>query len=115
MSERHDAETQFQLANERTYLAWLRTSLGLVAVGVGAARLLSDQRLHWAWEAVGVLLILAGVITAGLARSRWKAIDAAVHDGRPIPAPGLAVLASAVIVVVGLLAIGLLLWTDGGN
>ena len=31
MSERRSPEAQFQLANERTYLAWLRTALALVA------------------------------------------------------------------------------------
>jgi len=49
-------EPQFQLANERTYLAWLRTALALVASGVAAARLLAGQTFHRAWETVGVLL-----------------------------------------------------------
>ena len=114
MSDDRRADTQFQLANERTYLAWLRTSLGLVAAGIGAARLLSGQH-HWAWEAVGILLALAGVTTAAFARHRWKAIDAAVHEGRKIPAPGLAVVVAAAIVVSGLLAVGLVLWTGGGD
>jgi putative membrane protein len=79
MSERRVPEAQFQLANERTYLAWLRTALALVASGVAAARLLAGQTLHWAWETVGVLLILAGVVTAALARRRWRAMDAATR------------------------------------
>jgi hypothetical protein len=45
MSERRSPEAQFQLANERTYLAWLRTALALVASGVAAARLLAGQTL----------------------------------------------------------------------
>ena len=44
MNERRTPEAQFQLANERTYLAWLRTALALVASGVAAARLLAGQR-----------------------------------------------------------------------
>ena len=43
MSER-SPEAQLQLANERTYLAWLRTALALVAAGVAAARLLAGSR-----------------------------------------------------------------------
>jgi uncharacterized membrane protein YidH (DUF202 family) len=70
MSERRSPEAQFQLANERTYLAWLRTALALAASGVAVARLLAGQTLPWAWETVGVLLILAGVVTAALARRR---------------------------------------------
>jgi len=52
VSER-SPEAQFQLANERTYLAWLRTALALVASDVAAARLLAGQTLPWAWETVG--------------------------------------------------------------
>ena len=56
MSERRTPEAQFQLANERTYLAWLRTALALVASGVAAARLLAGQTLHLCAE-FGVRLV----------------------------------------------------------
>jgi len=115
MGERGSPEVQFQLANERTYLAWLRTALALVASGVAAARLLAGQTLHWAWETVGVLLILAGVVTAAIARRRWRAMDAAVRDGEPLPAPGIAVMIAGVIVLCGLITIVLLLGTDPGH
>ena len=115
MSERRGPEVQFQLANERTYLAWLRTALALVASGVAAARLLAGQTLHWAWETVGVLLIFAGVVTAAIARSRWRAMDAAIRDGEPLPAPGVAVMIAGVIVLCGLITIALLLGTDPGR
>jgi putative membrane protein len=115
VSERRDPEVQFQLANERTYLAWLRTALALVASGVAAARLLAGQTLHWAWEMVGILLILAGVLTAASARRRWRAMDVAIREGKPLPAPGIAVLIAAVIVLCGLITIVLLLGTDPGQ
>jgi putative membrane protein len=115
MSERRDSDVQFQLANERTYLAWLRTALALVASGVAAARLLSGQTLRWAWEAVGVLLILAGVVTAALARRRWRAMDLAIREGGPMPAPGIAVMIAAVIVICGLVTVALLLGSDAGH
>ena len=115
MSEPRGPETQFQLANERTYLAWLRTALALVASGVAAARLLAGQSLHWAWVTVGVLLILAGVATAALARRRWRAMDAAIREGEPLPDPRIAVVIAGVIVVCGLVTTALLLWTDPGH
>ena len=114
MSER-SPEPQFQLANERTYLAWLRTALALVASGVAAARLLAGQSLHWAWETVGVLLIMAGVVTAALARRRWRAMDAAIREGEPLPAPGIAVMIAGVIVICGLITTALLLGTTPGH
>jgi hypothetical protein len=78
MSERRSSEAQFQLANERTYLAWLRTALALVASGVAAARLLAGQTLPWAWETVGVLLIMAG-------RDRCPRTAPVAGDGRRDP------------------------------
>ena len=115
MSEQRVPEAQFQLANERTYLAWLRTALALVASGVAAARLLAGQTLHWAWETVGILLILAGVVTAALARRRWRAMDTAIREGEPLPAPGIAVMIAGVIVLSGLITTALLLGTSAGH
>jgi putative membrane protein len=115
MSERQDPDVQSQLANERTYLAWLRTALALVASGVAAARLLAGQTLRWAWELVGILLILAGVVTAAFARRRWRAIQVAIREGGPMPAPRIAVMIAVVIVVCGLIVILLLLGSDPGG
>ena len=110
MSERSDV--QFQLANERTYLAWLRTALALVASGVAAARLLSASTLRWAWEAVGIMLILAGVTTAALARRRWRAMQIAIRDGAELPSPGIGILIAIVIVLAGLITAALLFASD---
>ena len=114
MSER-SPEVQFQLANERTYLAWLRTALALVASGVAAARLLAGQTLPWVWETVGVLLILTGVVTAALARHRWRAMEAAIREGEPLPTPGIAVMIAGAIVLSGLIITALLVGTKPGH
>ncbi len=108
-------EVQLQLANERTYLAWLRTALALVASGVAAARLLAGQSLDWAWVTVGVLLIMAGVVTAAVARRRWRAMDAAIREDQPLPAPGIAAMIAGVIVLCGLITTALLLGTNPGD
>jgi putative membrane protein len=80
-------DTQAELANERTYLAWLRTGLALVAAGVAAERILPAEGIIWARQLIGVTLILAGVVTAALARRRWHSVDRALRGGRPIPHP----------------------------
>ena len=113
MSEERQTDTQAELANERTYLAWLRTGLALVAVGVAAERVLPAEGI-WARQLIGVSLILAGVLTAGLARWRWQRVDRALRAGRPIPRPILGYVVAAAIVVDGLAAIVLLLRADAG-
>jgi putative membrane protein len=112
--EERRPDTQAELANERTYLAWLRTGLALVAVGVAAERVLPAEGVIWARQLIGVSLILAGVLTAALARRRWQAVDRAVRAGRPIPRPVLGYVVAATIVVDGLAAIVLLLRADAG-
>jgi putative membrane protein len=112
VSEQRRPDTQAELANERTYLAWLRTGLALVAVGVAAERVLPAEGIIWARQVIGVSLILAGVLTAGLARWRWQSVDRAVRAGRPIPRPILGYVVAAAIVLNGLATIVLLLRAD---
>lgn len=105
-------DTQADLTNERTYLAWLRTGLALMASGVAAERVLPAEGIIWARQLIGVTLILAGVVTAAFARRRWQSVDRALRAGRPVPRPLLGYLVTAVIVVDGLATIVLLLRTD---
>jgi len=112
VSEQRRPDTQAELANERTYLAWIRTGLALMAVGVAAERVLPAEGIIWARQLIGVSLILAGVLTAGLARWRWQRVDRAVRAGDPIPQPALGYLVAAAIVVNGLATIVLLLRAD---
>ena len=114
MSEEHRPDAQAELANERTYLAWLRTGLALVAVGVAAEQVLPAEGIIWARQLIGVSLILAGVLTAGLARWRWQTVDRAMRAGRSIPRPTLGYVVAAVIVLDGLATIVLLLRADAG-
>jgi inner membrane protein YidH len=114
-SEGRRPDTQAELANERTYLAWLRTGLALVAAGVAAERVLPAEGIIWARQLIGVTLILAGVVTAALARPRWRNVDRALRAGNPIPHPILGYMVAAVVVVTGLAAIVLLLRADTGH
>jgi putative membrane protein len=114
VSEERRPVAQAELANERTYLSWLRTGLALVAVGVAAEQVLPAEGIIWARQVIGVSLILAGVVTAGLARWRWRAVDRAMRAGRRIPQPILGYVVGAAIVLGGLATIVLLLRADAG-
>ncbi|MGH3443497.1 MAG: YidH family protein [Nitriliruptorales bacterium] len=68
------------LANERTYLAWLRTGFGTAALGLGVATLLqrpNDVRPTIA----GVLFVLLGIFMLLYATMRYYKIMRALDEG----------------------------------
>jgi inner membrane protein YidH len=75
---------RFSLANERTYLAWIRTSLALVAGGIAAAKALEFDHDVWRWV-VAAPPILAGAAIAAHATARWREYESAMTSGRPLP------------------------------
>lgn len=96
-----DPDYRFTLANERTFLAWLRTGLALVAGAVALASLVPDLGPRPVRIVVTLmLLVLALVLTAG-AYARWDRAERALRENRPLPADPLPkLLASGVFLVV---------------
>jgi putative membrane protein len=82
--ERDELDYRFSLANERTFLAWIRTSLALVAGGLAAAKLLdfNSDALRWV---VAAPPMLAGTAMAAEAVGRWRRYEAAMRAGRRLP------------------------------
>jgi len=84
-----EPDPRFTLANERTFLAWIRTSLALVAAGVAletfVGGLPDDVR-----RALAAVLLALGVVTSAGAYGRWMRAERALREHRPLPAPGLA-------------------------
>ena len=102
-----DLDPRFSLANERTYLAWVRTSLALVAVGLVAAKAIEFDHAALRWI-VAVPPVLGGAALALEARARWRAYERAMRAGDPLPAGGSIGLVSALVAayaVVVLLAV----------
>lgn len=98
-----DPDYRFTLANERTFLAWIRTALALVAGAVALAGLVPDFGPAVARNALtAVLLVLAFAVTAG-AYVRWDRAERALREDRPLPVgvlPRLLVGGLLIVVVV---------------
>jgi putative membrane protein len=89
-------DPRFSLANERTYLAWIRTSLALIAVGLVAAKAIEFEHDALRWI-VSVPPIVGGAALALEARARWRAYERAMRAGDPLPAGGSIGLVSALV------------------
>ncbi len=77
-----DPDYRFTLANERTFLAWIRTSLALAAGGLGSVALLDDFR---GVEFVGIGLLVLSVVSAGTSYRRWALSETAIRMDQPLP------------------------------
>lgn len=88
-----EPDVRFSLANERTFLAWIRTSLALVAVGVAleALDLPVEPRLRMG---AAVVFIALGVAVPVHGWIGWARNERAIRRDDPLPGPGFGGLVS---------------------
>jgi putative membrane protein len=82
-------DPRFSFANERTFLAWIRTSLALVAAGIGVDAFATDLP-EWGRHALSALLVVMGGLLAASAFRRWLRAEVALRHGEPLPTNRLA-------------------------
>lgn len=90
-----DPDARFTLANERTFLAWIRTSLALVAGGIAVEAFTAELFFPELRKTVSVLLLLLGLVTAGGSFFRWLNVERAMRRQTPLPAPLIAPILAA--------------------
>jgi putative membrane protein len=88
-----DVDARFLLANERTLLAWIRTSLAIEAGGVA----LSAVHKHHSY--LGEVVLLLGAVVALIGYHRFKAADKAIR-AHQLPPSGLGPAIQVIMVVV---------------
>jgi len=103
-AEGTEPDYRFTLANERTFLAWIRTSLGLLAGGVAVRQLVEPFGVTGSRTALALLAIGASVVLAAGGYVRWVTVQRAVRRGEPLPAAPLVPLSALVLVVIGVTA-----------
>ena len=103
----HDVDPRFSLANERTFLAWIRTAVALVAAGLLAAKALEFHHEVLRWAVAGPPIV-AGAVLAADSRRRWREYEDAMRRGQPLltgrglPALAIAVALYALLVLVAI-------------
>lgn len=108
-SEGSEPDPRFSLANERTFLAWIRTSLALLAAGV-ALEVLGAGIQPGLRLSAALVLIVAGIGAAVQAWVGWMRSESALRSAKPLPAPTFAIPVVIAVLVAGVLVgVGLLL------
>ncbi|HEY7946684.1 MAG TPA: DUF202 domain-containing protein [Acidimicrobiales bacterium] len=108
-----DPDVRFSFANERTFLAWNRTALALIATGVAATQLLPKFHVTEGRRILGLPLVVLGAWVAAASLGHWRANERAMRRGEPLPrSPMPYVLAVGVVVIA---VIGAVLAAYGGG
>lgn len=101
-----EPDYRFSLANERTYLAWVRTALALVAGGI-ALRVFASTNTLLNVTAIGAT-VLGGVL-AVLSFRHWQKVQEAMRREQPLPTQwGPLILTVGMVVLAALITIGVL-------
>ena len=111
------------LANERTFLAWIRTSIGIMAFGFVVEKFSlfvkqitmiigSEQIIHPAGNSnsalIGILLVAAGAITIILSYIRYRLTEKRLREGMYVHSSLLLTIMTACLFVVSILLIAYL-------
>ena len=94
-----DPDPRFTLANERTYLAWIRTATALVASGLGLEAFGEDLLVPAVRVALAALLLVAGGVIAVVAFAHWISAERALRAGRALPVPVMAPVVAVILVI----------------
>lgn len=78
-----EPDARFTFANERTFLAWTRTGLALIAGGLAAA-----QALHFGVSNIDLLVAIPAIVLGGVigivSYLRWEHNERAIRLGQPV-------------------------------
>jgi putative membrane protein len=103
-----EPDPRFTLANERTFLAWVRTSLAMLAGGV-ALHALTTPGPHGLRTVLAVGLVLLGAVVGVASFVRWARVERAMRLHQPLPSFGLGVVMTVALAVVAVMLVVVLL------
>lgn len=80
-----EPDVRFSYANERTFLAWNRTAMALIATGLAVTSVLPEFSFAGGRRLIGVPLIALGAVLALASFWRWETNERAMRLGEPLP------------------------------
>jgi len=82
-----EPDPRFTLANERTFLAWIRTALAFLAGGIAVEAFTGDVFSPGLRRAVALSLLVLAMLVSASACIRWLKVERAMRHRKPLPLP----------------------------
>ena len=101
---------RFSLANEQTFLAWIRTALGFLAAGVGLDQLAPDFATPVIRELLALLLCLFAGGLAIYGYLRWLSNEKAMRLKEDLPYTHSLLIISVILTIVAVIVMALVLY-----
>jgi putative membrane protein len=105
LGRRHPSRVRDHLANERTYLAWMRSAIALMGFGVVIVRLRHFQpplvpQPGTGWK-LGLLFSVVGLVTVLLSTQHYFAVRRDIDEDTYEPADRWVILFSLAVMILG--------------
>jgi putative membrane protein len=104
-----DPDYRFSLANERTFLAWIRTSLALLAGGIAVSQLVPSFGIRGGREVLGIALVGLSLLVSLNSYRNWESHERAMRLGTSLPRPSLTRTLSAGLILISVVTLILVL------
>jgi putative membrane protein len=111
LQEGTDPDYRFTLANERTFLAWIRTALALLAAAVALVQLVPPFDLPGTRTAISLIVAGDGLAISLLAYRRWSGNERAMRHGETLPHSPMLVLLAISLAAIGVVVLAIVLTT----
>lgn len=116
VGDEQEPDYRFTLANERTFLAWIRTALALIAGGIAVVQFLPAFGIAGVRHALSIVLTAGGGVLAVLAVSRWQQVQTAMRRGEDLPRTRVpALLGVGIFAITVAVLIVLFIWPPSGS
>jgi putative membrane protein len=110
-----EPDYRFTLANERTFLAWVRTALALLAGAIALSHLVPGFGPDVLRKLVAVALGLLGVLAAATSVIRWRRVQQAMDAEEPMPRAHVSYVLAASLTLLAIAATVIVLLGDSGG
>ena len=109
--EGEEPDYRFTLANERTFLAWIRTSLAILAGGVLLEQFAAKQDSKIEITIISISVCILSLILSIVAYRRWRANEIAMRHKSRLPISSDLLIFTIGLTIVSVSILGVLVWT----